>query len=492
MNFRIVCKVLGFILLALGVSFAISITVGWIADEPSPVTRSASIGFSISMAVAFGMAAVAFIMGRNSTNRLFPREAFASIGLGWLLASVVGALPYGLILPGINWADAIFESASGLTTTGASVLNSIDDLPASLHFWRCFSQWLGGLGVVVFFVAILSFLGAGAKILFSRESSANAADLGTARIQSGVFRLMIFYLGFSATCAVAFRICGLSWFDAVLHMFTTVSTGGFSTRGASIAAFQNPVFEWTVIVFMFLGGTSFILLLELLRGRWSALRTSSEFITYAAIVAAASIAIAILIQIDYNTRLDSIEATLRTATFQVVSIITTTGFGTADFNLWLPATHVILLLLMVIGGCAGSTAGGVKIVRIIAATKIGLVQIEKTYRRHVVRTVRVNGKPLPAEDQEGVLVYLLVLGMVLFGGVLAVALFEPSTSLEGIVSAVAACAFNIGPGLAEVGPMSNFANLHSVTKLLLAFIMVLGRIELFAILALFSRALWRP
>ena len=469
MNYAILFKLQSVILGAIAVAFAVSIGLAFAYDHEIRSDLSV-VGFSVSFLVAACLSAGFFVLGKTGDNTLFRREALATIGCGWLLASLTGALPYFLILPEVSFAQAFFESASGLTTTGASILSDLENLPRSLHFWRSLSQWMGGLGVVVFFVAVLSFLGAGAKVLFSRESSAQAADLNTSRVQEGVFRLVKIYLGLSLLCTVVYWACGLSWFDSVLHMFTTLSTGGFSTRSASIAAFQNPALEWAVIVFMAIGGTSFLLLIDAVSRRWRPIRESTELKAYFGLLAGFTAIITI---------------------FQVVSIMTTTGFATADFDLWLPVTHIMLLALMFIGGCSGSTAGGTKVIRFIVALKISAQQLEKAYRSRVVRPLKVNGKSLSPVEAEAIMFYIVILTLVVFSATLVIALFEPSMSFAGIVSAMAACLFNIGPGLAEIGPTQNFAGLHPYTQVFLAILMIMGRLELFALLVLFAPSLWK-
>jgi trk system potassium uptake protein TrkH len=267
MNYAILFKLQSFILGAMAIAFGVCLGLALVYDH-NTTTDLAVPGFSVSFLIAASLCIGCFFLGRTGDNSLFRKEALATIGTGWILASLLGALPYFLILPGITYTEAVFESASGLTTTGASILSNLETLPRSLHFWRALSQWMGGLGVVVFFVAVLSFLGAGAKVLYSRESSAQAADLNTARVQSGVLRLVQLYIGLSVLCTVVYWLCGISWFESIIHMFTTLSTGGFSTRSASVAAFANPAFEWAVIFFMAVGGTSFILIIELLRRNW--------------------------------------------------------------------------------------------------------------------------------------------------------------------------------------------------------------------------------
>ena len=489
MNYAILFKLQSVILGAIAVAFGICVAVAFAFDNQFHEDLSVT-GFSISFLVAACLSVGCFIIGKTGDNRMFRKEALATIGCGWIVASLVGALPYFLILDGISYTEAFFETASGLTTTGASILNELESLPRSLHVWRAMSQWMGGLGVVVFFVAVLSFLGAGAKVLYSRESSASAADLNTARVQSGVLKLVRLYLGLSIACTITFWLCGMSWFDALIHMFTTLSTGGFSTRSGSIADFANPTLEWAIIGFMALGGTSFLLIIDILNRRWRSLVQSTEVKAYYALLAVFSIAITLFLLSDDSMTIAWTDA-FRIATFQVVSIMTTTGFATADFDLWLPVTHMLLLSAMIIGGCSGSTAGGTKVIRIIVAGKVSAQQIEKAYRSRVIRPLKVNGKSLSLAEQETIIVYIVILTMVVFLGMLVVSFLEPSMSFEGTLSAMAACLFNIGPGFAEVGPTRNFADLHSYTLVFLSMLMILGRLELFALLVLLSPSLWK-
>jgi trk system potassium uptake protein TrkH len=489
MNYAIVFKLQSAILSIIAAAFAASLAIAWAFDRENHYALAVN-GFAISLLVAVTLAFGCFLIGKTGDNTLRHKEALTVIGLGWLVASSIGALPFALILPELSVAGAFFESASGLTTTGASVLAELERLPASLHFWRCGSQWIGGLGVVVFFVAILSFLGVGAKTLFSRESSAQAADLDTARIQKGVLRITQIYIALSFLCFVAYRACGLPPFEALLHMFTTISTGGFSTRTASLLAFQNPALEWTAIAFMAIGGTSFLLINELLRGQFAKVLSNTELRAYGAIIVSASLLVLGFLY-HGDSAAASILASLRVSAFQVVSILTTTGFATADYTAWLPVTHLLLLTLMFIGGCSGSTAGGAKVIRWAVWVRVSILTVERAYRPRVVRPLHLNGKPLPKDQIDSVSSYLILLVLVLALALLAIAFFEPQMSFAGTVSAVAACLFNVGPGLAEVGPAFNFAGLHAYSKMFLSLLMIMGRLELFAILVLFSPTLWK-
>lgn len=490
MNVSIIIKLQSFILGVLSIAFAASLGVALFMDNHSSSDLSVP-GFTLCLIVTLSLATGCWFLSRSGSHTLYHREALVTIGAGWVVASLVGAMPYILILPDLSLASAFFESASGLTTTGASVLSDLEQLPRSLLFWRAISQWIGGLGVVVFFVAILSFLGAGAKVLFSRESSAEAGDLSTARVQQGVKQILYLYLCLSLACIGAYLLCGLSPYEAVIHMFTTLSTGGFSTRTGSLGDFANPALEWTAILFMTLGGTSFLFILEITRRRWRATRSFSEVKAYYLILGISTLVITGFLVFSRGTEVHSLADTFRSAAFHVVSIMTTTGFATEDFDLWLPVTHMLLLALMFVGGCSGSTAGGTKVIRFLIALKVSLQSVEKAYRVRVVRALRVNGKYLSRDDQENMMTYIVLLGLVVFCGTLLLALMEPGMSFEGTVSAMAACLFNIGPGLAEVGPTSNFAGLHDLTQIFLALLMIMGRLELFAILVLFSPSLWK-
>ncbi len=487
MNYRFLARLLSYILGAIGLAFLGCLLVSWAHGEPSAVG-----GFQISAATAFLGGILLFLASRGARPRIFRKEAFCLVGLGWLTASLLGALPYVLILEGCRIPDAVFESASGVTTTGASVFTGFEDWPRGLLFWRQLSQWVGGIGIVVFFVAILGILGAGGKVLFTNESSAKNVDFHHGRIQSVVSRLFLLYLGLSAACFTALLVAGMNWYDAVCHTFTTVSTAGFSTRSESIAAFASPGVEWVMIVFMILGSVSFFFHLLILRREWGQARQNTEVIAYLAILAASTgvmTAVLLLTGVQPGGTHDSVRA----VAFQIVSIASTSGFTTADYDQWPVFARALLLALMLMGGCAASTAGGAKVIRVVIAAKICLAHVEKSFRSHVIRPVIANGKPIDSGTRENILIYLALLHLLAGGGVLLLSLFEMrgGISLEGAVSAVVSCFFNIGPGFAELGPTENYAALSAPSKVVLALLMIMGRIELFAILVLFSSILWK-
>jgi trk system potassium uptake protein len=486
MNYPIIFKLLGIILVALGIAFCLSLGVGLLCASDSN-EKHALLGFGISIVIAWGLAFVFFLLGRKGDNKILRKEALCVIGLGWILAILIGALPYLIVLDDCRISDAVFESASGLTTTGASVFSHLESFPKSLLFWRAMSQWIGGLGVVVFFVAIFSFLGVGAKNLFSAESSARPTDITSSRMQSGIIQILLYYLALSGICALSFHWAGMSWFDAFCHMYTTISTGGFSTHNASIAYFQNPLIEWLVIVFMVLGATSFLVILPIFQGKLDTIRKSTETAVFYVILICSSLVVAFYSLNDIS----DLNNALRTSTFHVVSIMTTSGFTTVDYDTWASFTHIIFLALMIIGGCSGSTAGGIKVIRFVVALKMSMFNIEKSFRTHVVRPVKINGRNLSYSVTEGVINYIIIIVLISYLSLILISLFEPDLSFKGTFSAAIACLHNVGPGFQEVGPTKIYQPFHDITKYFLALLMVMGRLELYAILVLFCPSLWK-
>ncbi|MCH8541621.1 MAG: TrkH family potassium uptake protein [Opitutales bacterium] len=489
MNYSFIFRLLSFVAGALMMTFLLCAGIA-VVHLAEPGEGDALWAFLWSGLVAFAVGLVLHQLGRGAGTKVFRKEALALVGLSWILASLLGTIPYLLGIPGIAFADAFFESASGITTTGSSVLSDLEELPFSLLFWRQISQWMGGMGVIVFFVAILGHLGVGAKMLFTNESTARAADFDQGRVQSGVKRLFLLYLGLTILCFGSLLATGLGWFEAIAHTFTTVATGGYSTRTGGISDLANPAAEWVMIGFMILGSVSFFFLVSLVRQRWTEAWNFTEVKIYLGLLFFATVAVFLSLSVA-GLPFDSYEHQLRAATFQVVSLASTCGYATEDYNAWPVFTHGLLLFLMLVGGCSGSTAGGLKVVRLLVGFKIILNSLEKSYRSHVVRPVIVNGRPLDANYRDDVLVYIVILIFIVIFSVLVVSLVEPSLGLEGVLSAVIATLFNIGPGFGEVGPTETFSHLSGFTKIYLSILMVIGRIELFAILVLFTPSLWK-
>jgi trk system potassium uptake protein TrkH len=343
--------------------------------------------------------------------------------------------------------------------------------------------------VVVFFVAILSSLGAGAKILFSNESSGASSDFDQGRIQKGAFDLMLFYLGLSAACSVAYKLSGMNWFQAINHAMTTVATGGFSTEPMSIEQFQSPTIEWISIVFMALSATTFIFTIRLIRGRTHILNQNQEVYWFYAILAV-STGLLVLYLVELTGELPD-HNTVRTAAFQVVSIMTTTGYSTANFDEWLPPAKMLLIILMFIGGCSGSTGGGVKVVRIVIALRAAVRSVTHAFRPNVTIPMRMGGQNLSESTIHNVILFLCLMAALQIFSMLFISALEPDLSFLGVFSSVQATLFNIGPGFEAVGPTQNFHFLRPTTKIFFSLLMILGRLELYAVMVLFVPSVWR-
>ena len=487
MNTAIIYRLLGMGLIALSGAFTVCILVGTLNGE---ALSDASIqAFMVSIVVCMVSAGILFQLGKSGSEKLFRREALSAIGLSWILASTVGALPYFLIVENCTIADALFESTSGLTTTGSTVFANFYEFPKSLLFWRSLSQWFGGLGVVVFFVAILSSLGAGAKILFSNESSGASSDFDHGRIQSGAFYLMLYYLGLSAACLLAYKFGGMTWFQAINHMMTTVSTGGFSTEPMSMEQFQSPLLEWLCILFMILGGTTFVFVINFLRMRKNKFKEHDEIVCFFGILIVSSLLITLYL-VEQTGALPSHES-FRTAVFQVVSIMTTTGYSSTDFDKWLPAAKIILLILMLIGSCSGSTSGGLKVVRVMIAVRSVLQSVVLAFRPNLTKSIRINGRALNESTIQSVITFVTLTMVIIVGSVFYVSSIEPSLTPMETFSCVQATLFNIGPGFHSLGPTQNFGFLNGFTKVYLSLLMILGRLELYAVLVLFYPNIWK-
>ncbi|MEE8523252.1 MAG: TrkH family potassium uptake protein, partial [Thermoanaerobaculia bacterium] len=404
-----------------------------------------------------------------------------------ILASIFGALPYVLTGTIPDPVDALFESASGFTTTGASILTDIEAAGRGILFWRSFTQWLGGMGIIVLFVALLSELGPGARFLYKLEVPGPTAETLRPRVHDTAAVLWRIYLLLSGVEIVLLLVAGLDLYDAMTHTFSTMSTGGFSPRRDSIAAFGSPLVEIIVIVFMVLAGINFSLYYGIRRHRGRNLVADPEFRVYLFIALAASavITVSLMTQGSY----ERLPRAFLDSLFQVTSILTTTGFATADYDTWPNLTRVLLVSLMFIGGCAGSTAGGMKIMRLVVGIKAAFREVRLIFSPSAVLSVFVGGKAVPDNVVRSVAGFLILYFASWAIGTCALTLGVQD--LETSSSAAIACLGNIGPGLHAVGPTANFAFFSSWQKLVMVVLMWLGRLEVYAIAAVVSAAFWR-
>ncbi|PID81851.1 potassium transporter [bacterium DOLZORAL124_64_63] len=415
------------------------------------------------------------------------REGFAVVAVGWFCVGLLGALPFWLSGQIPSFTDAAFESISGFTTTGASILTDIESRSHGTLFWRAMTHWLGGMGIVLLALAILPLLGVGGMQLFRAEVPGPVAERLTPRIRETAKILWFVYFLLTLAETIALMVAGMSLFDAVCHSFATMATGGFSNHNSSVGGYGNPAVEWVIIVFMFLAGANFSLHYLALKGNWRAHLKDEEFRFYGSIVLVCTgLILAVLLPIHFYPHWGE---ALRQSLFQVVSIITTTGFGTADYLLWPPLAHALLLVLMAVGGCAGSTGGGIKVMRVLILLRHAKLELRKMLHPRAVLTLWFNNRAISPALQTNVLGFFLLFMMVYVSGVLLLTL--GGRDLVTSVGATAATLGNIGPGLGLVGPASNYSALLDWEKWLLVVLMVIGRLELFTVLVLLLPGAWR-
>ena len=420
---------------------------------------------------------------KNTT--IFARDGLAIVALVWVLMSAFGALPFVISGEIPSFIDAFFETVSGFTTTGSTILTDVEALSHGTLFWRSFAHWVGGMGVLVFAMAVLPMTDGRAMHLMRAEVPGPTVGKISSKLSDSAKILYAIY--FAMTLIEVILLCagGMPLFDSLIHSFGSAGTGGFSNKALSVGAYNNPYFEIVIGVFMLLFGINFNLYYFLLLRHFRDAFCSEEMLTYLGIVAFSTVTITLNILHLY----DGVGTALRTAFFQVSSIITTTGYASTDFNLWPTYSRTVICILTFIGACAGSTAGGLKISRIIIFFKAARQDLNKMLHTHAVTTVRFEGKPLDEKVLRGVHNYFNIYMLLLAVSVLLISLdgFDLVTTFTSVLT----CFNNVGPGLEVVGPMGNFAGFSAPAKLLLSFDMLAGRLELYPMLALFSPRLWR-
>ncbi|MBT8494034.1 MAG: TrkH family potassium uptake protein, partial [Deltaproteobacteria bacterium] len=417
--------------------------------------------------------------------------------LGWVILVAFTAVAFHLSGQFVGFAEAFFESMSGYTTTGATVVSAIESLPESLLFQRSFSHWIGGMGIIVLSVAILPELAIGGMQLFSAESSGFDSDKLAPRIAATAQRLWGLYFGITALETLLLVLGGMNGFDAVNHAMSTIATGGFSTKNTSVAAFDSLYIEMVILVFMFISGISFTLQYRaLIQLKPQALLRSPEVRLYGLLTLVAIFFVTLSIYVDppaqadgFGTRIDGFGDAARYSSFQVVSIVTTTGFGTADFSTWTNFSQVLLVGLMIVGGCAGSTAGGSKVVRLYVVMKHAVIQMRRLVRPRLVDALQIGDREVSRETTEGVLGYYLLYFVALFVGSLAMTGLGMDI-ISGSTASISAMN-SIGPGLGTVGAASNFGDIPDAGLYLLSTGMLLGRLEIYTVLVLFTGHFWR-
>lgn len=443
--------------------------------------RSAACFFVSGIATL--LASLATLRLRPAVLTLYRAEAFAVVALAWADVGFWGAIPY--VLYGLGPVDALFESVSGFTTTGATILSDFSPYDRAFFLWRSMTQWFGGLGVIALFVVVLPRLGIAGRQLFFAEASTAPTEAVSPQVRHTAGRLWLVYAGLTVVMtALLVWVAGLEWFDAVNHALTTLAAGGFSPNPMSVAGYQNPRAEWIITLFMVLGGTNFVLQYKVLTGRVLGFFRDNEFAMYIGVMSVLSLGVAC----DLSAGVPSLDS-LRTGAFQVASLMSSTGFASVDYNLWPDSSRSLLILAMLVGGCAGSAAGGPKVVRLLLVAKHVLREMTFALHPRAVMPLRYNGKPVSRDIMRSVftLVALYMVSHFLVG----TALVLMGADLVVGYSAALACIGNVGPGLGSTGPMGSFAGFSPVAKLLLTASMWIGRLEIVTVLALFHPHVWR-
>ncbi|NHE59619.1 TrkH family potassium uptake protein [Cyclobacterium plantarum] len=479
-HYKAILKVMGGLMMLLGVLMSPSIAFSYYYRSGDQMTL---IGSSLICLVVGGTFFYSFAKQDQNIRK---REGYMIVAMSWIIMSVFGMMPYIFSGSITAVADAIFETVSGFTTTGATILTDIEQLPEGILLWRSMTQWIGGLGIIVLTVAIFPLLGIGGIELFVAESPGPTSDKVHPRIRETAKRLWYIYVGLTVILVVLYYLEGMSFFDAMNHALTTMSTGGFSTKNASMAYFDNPLIQYTAILFMFLAGTNFTLLYFAFKGRFKRIWASDEFRAYLISLLALIIGIAMAI---YYLVPGNPEKILREAMFQVVSLITTTGYVTADYTAYSNGLTVIFFMMLFIGACAGSTSGGIKFIRHLTFVKNSTLEFKRIVHPRAVVPLKINGERVTGKVITHIMNFLLLYLMIFVLGsiVMSIAGYDLITSFGAVATSLG----NVGPAIGRVGPVDNFAFFSPFAKLFLSFLMLLGRLELFTILVLFTPYFWR-
>ncbi len=485
---------MGLLLVFNGGFMLLSAMVGYFYDDVDIALSISSAGF---LTILIGTVFMYFT--REHRKELQKRDGYIVVTFGWIFMSLSGCLPY--IFSGAipSLTNAFFETMSGYTTTGSSILNDIEAMPNGVLFWRSTTHWIGGMGIIVLTIAILPLLGIGGMQLFAAEAPGPSADKLHPRITDTAKRLWLIYFGYTVAETIALKLAGMSFLDAINHAMSTLSTGGFSTKNASVAHWNdNPAIQYILIIFMFLAGTNFVLSYFAFKGKLKRVWEDEEFKLYSTFILGFTLLVALVIifkadvsisSIDHPMVLGKVESAFRHGLFQVISVITTTGFVSADFTMWTPFLTIIFFGLMFLGGSAGSTAGGIKVVRHLITIRNGVLEFKRTLHPNAILPVRYNGKAVPQPIVFNILAFfiLYMLAWIIGACGLAALGLDFPTALGGSASSLG----NVGPAFGALSPVNNFDALPALGKWWCSFLMLIGRLELFTVLILLTPFFWR-
>ncbi|MFV8280064.1 TrkH family potassium uptake protein [Christiangramia marina] len=493
LNYQIILHVMGLLLLCNGGFMLLATLVSYIYDD------GVTLEISTAALVTLFTGTLLMFTTRGHSKEVKKREGYIIVTFGWIFMALSGSLPY-LISESIpTFTNAFFETMSGYTTTGASILNDIEAIPKGILFWRSLTHWIGGMGIIVLAIAILPLLGIGGMQLFSAESPGPSADKLKPRITDTAKRLWLIYVSYTVAETILLWVAGMTFFDAINHAFSTLSTGGFSTKNASLAYWNdNPAIQYIIILFMLLAGSNFVLSYFAFKGQVQKILHDDEFKWYMFFIFGFTAISALVVYFQADVTISSIEhpmvwgeaeSAFRHSLFQVLTVITTTGFVSADYTMWTPFLTILYFGLFFLGGSAGSTAGGVKVMRHIIMIKNGIIEFKRTLHPNAILPVRFNGKSISKEIVFNILgffiLYMLsfIIGAVVFAGMG----LDFQTAIGGAASSLG----NIGPAFGGLSPVNNFDILSDFGKWWSAFLMLIGRLELFTVLIILTPFFWR-
>ncbi len=473
-------RIISILLAIVGLTFIIPVSVALIYAEYSVIPA-----FAIPMGVSFLLFLIFFFPFRNRKINLSIRSTFVVVAGAWISASIMGAMPLFFSGCGLSFTNAIFESISGFTTSGATVIDDVESLPHAINMWRCLTHWLGGMGIVTLTVALLPLLGVGGFQLIKAETTGPEKGKITAKITTTAKVLWIIYLTFTLIETILLKVFGMNWFDAFAHAFSTLGTGGFSTKNTSIAYFNSAAIDITITVFMFLAGINFSLFYYVIARKPEEIKTNSEFKSYLGVFCFLVLSASLCLLPKYPHFLTA----LRYGSFQIASLISTTGFGTSDFTLWPVPAQFFCFIVFFIGGCSGSTSGGIKVIRWVVLFKQAGNEIRRMLHPHGIFTVRLNGKPgrkdVVFNVAAFVFVYLLLIAITTFigcfGNLDLISAFTGALSMVG----------NVGPAFGQLGPSNTYSFLPDFLKWWYCFAMLAGRLELYTMVIFFLPAYWK-
>ncbi|MFS4469552.1 TrkH family potassium uptake protein [Maribacter sp. 2210JD10-5] len=493
LNTRIIFHLMGLLLLCNGGFMLLAAVVSGIYKD--------GVTLNITLAAISTMFVGVFAMyyTRGHRKEVKQKEGYIIVTFGWIVMSISGMLPYIFsgALPDIT--NAFFETVSGYTTTGASIMDDIESMPEGILFWRSLTHWIGGMGIIVLAIAILPLLGIGGMQLFAAEAPGPSADKLHPRITDTAKRLWLIYFGYTVAETVLLKVAGMSFFDAINHALATLSTGGFSTKNASLAHWNDqPLIQYIIILFMFLAGTNFVMSYFAFKGKVQKVLKDDEFKFYALFIISATVLAAVVIYFQANITnltpgypmvLGKAESSFRHALFQVIAVITTTGFVSADFTAWTPFLTVFFFGLFFLGGSAGSTSGGIKVMRHLLIIKNGLLEFKRTLHPNAVIPVRYNNKTVSEHIVYNIIGFFVLYMLLFIIGALVLGFL--GLDFESAIGGAASSLGNVGPALGSLNPVSNFNGLPDLAKWWCGFLMLAGRLELFTVLILFSPYFWK-